>query len=277
MIKKIVCIGNTIQLPEYCLHNERFKILAIICEKKKLDNELFTYSLVRNIALITVEDKRQLFEEIQKFEGVIDFGIMYSFGIILNKDVLNLLNVYNIHPSLLPCYKGRHPTFWSIVSNDLKFGISLHIVEKEVDEGAIISQKLVELYYWENHIDLMNKLVSKVPELLSDLISFIDLGADTIPNPKGHYFPPVDEKITSLNINHSPSMIYNIVRAQAQYGGAFFEIDNRKFLIRKIQFENSSDFSFIQNGVIFEIRNCVYVKHSNSMAIKLLKYKEIMQ
>lgn len=47
----------------------------------------------------------------------------------------------NIHPSLLPAYRGPHPVFWQLKRGEQKMGVSLHQVNAEFDAGDIILQR----------------------------------------------------------------------------------------------------------------------------------------
>lgn len=47
----------------------------------------------------------------------------------------------NIHPSLLPTYRGPHPVFWQLKRGEQKMGVSLHRVNAEFDAGDIILQR----------------------------------------------------------------------------------------------------------------------------------------
>lgn len=51
----------------------------------------------------------------------------------------------NIHPSLLPRYRGANPYFWVIRRRESETGVTLHYMDEEFDTGPIIRQKSVEL------------------------------------------------------------------------------------------------------------------------------------
>jgi len=271
---KIICIGNTIELPEFCIHNAELEVVAIICEKSKLDDKLYTYSLVKDIQLFLVSTKAELLEIIFRLSSEIGFAIMYSFGIILPEKILEFIDVYNIHPSLLPSYKGRHPTFWGIIENEFEFGISLHKVTKGIDEGEIISQKSVQLYYWEDHPDLMKKLIYKIPQLISDLLIFLKKGVKAnLVNLPGNYYPPVTEDTYTINLKiHTPAQIFNLVKAQRQYHGAIYKKGDAEYHLKKIFFEQKPEFGGILDGTIFKYNENTYIKYKDEIGIKLVDY-----
>jgi len=66
---------------------------------------------------------------------------------ILRKEILELAKTacVNLHPSLLPQYRGVSPTFWCLAKNEKFGGITLHHMDKKIDKGEIIFQKKISL------------------------------------------------------------------------------------------------------------------------------------
>lgn len=52
---------------------------------------------------------------------------------------------WNLHPSLLPAYRGPTPLFWQARAGETQTGISLHQVEHDLDSGPILGQRAVPL------------------------------------------------------------------------------------------------------------------------------------
>lgn len=48
---------------------------------------------------------------------------------------------FNIHPSLLPYYRGPVPTMWAIENGEKEFGITIHKIDKGIDTGSIAYQE----------------------------------------------------------------------------------------------------------------------------------------
>jgi len=51
----------------------------------------------------------------------------------------------NIHPSLLPAHRGPVPLFWTFRDGDTKTGVTLHMMEADLDTGDIVSQEVLDL------------------------------------------------------------------------------------------------------------------------------------
>ena len=70
-------------------------------------------------------------------------GILASFGVIIPSDVLDLFEpegVLNVHPSLLPLYRGPSPIESAILNGDTDFSVSVMKLAKEMDAGPIYYQ-----------------------------------------------------------------------------------------------------------------------------------------
>ena len=76
------------------------------------------------------------------------------------------LGVINIHPSLLPYYRGPVPTAWAIINNEKEFGITIHQVDSGIDTGDILVQEKYDIHDDETGHDLYLRAMEKGAELL---------------------------------------------------------------------------------------------------------------
>ncbi len=76
-----------------------------------------------------------------------DVGVVAAYGEILRKAVLSLppLGYLNIHPSLLPLYRGPSPVSAAIRAGDAVTGVSVMLLERAMDAGPILAQAVVSL------------------------------------------------------------------------------------------------------------------------------------
>ena len=100
-----------------------------------------------------------------------DINLVVTFHRIFNQTHLSMAkHNINIHPSLLPSYKGPTPTNWMIHNNEKECGISMHLLNLEIDTGDIIYQKAYPLVQQDDS-SLREFLASKVEEPIEYLIS----------------------------------------------------------------------------------------------------------
>ncbi|MEI6837229.1 MAG: formyltransferase family protein, partial [Alcaligenaceae bacterium] len=78
-----------------------------------------------------------------------DLILVNSYSMIVREDVLALarLGGINIHGALLPRYRGCNPTQWAILNGETLTGVTMHEMSAGLDEGAIIDQREVPLFF----------------------------------------------------------------------------------------------------------------------------------
>ena len=113
--------------------------------KKLAEKKIFKILLKKNINLICLAGFMKILSRnfIRKFKG----------------------KIINIHPSLLPKYKGLNTHKKAIENNDKYAGCSVHFVTAKIDSGKIIMQKKVKIRK-NDTVDLLSKKVLKKEHLL---------------------------------------------------------------------------------------------------------------
>ncbi|MBQ6147525.1 hypothetical protein IJI70_01650 [Candidatus Saccharibacteria bacterium] len=82
--------------------------------------------------------------KILKQENPAALGVLASFGVLIKEDLLSLfepLGILNIHPSLLPKYRGASPIESAILAGDTDFSVSVMKLVKKMDAGPVFYQK----------------------------------------------------------------------------------------------------------------------------------------
>ena len=106
------------------------------------------------------------------FEAKFDLAILTAYGKILPQKILDIpkFGFINIHPSLLPKYRGPTPVQTAILEGEEKTGISIILLDKEVDHGPILAQKEVEIKKDDNHLSLNEKLAIIGAQVLLEIL-----------------------------------------------------------------------------------------------------------
>ena len=101
------------------------------------------------------------------FKKNINLICLAGFMKILSKNFINKFKgkIINIHPSLLPKYKGLNTHKKAIENNDKYAGCSVHFVTAKIDSGKIIMQKKVKIKK-NDTVDSLSKKVLKKEHLL---------------------------------------------------------------------------------------------------------------
>ncbi|MCG6969554.1 MAG: hypothetical protein LJE85_07295 [Gammaproteobacteria bacterium] len=100
-------------------------------------------ALEYNIPIVYIQrlDDLESYSQISKYEP--HFIWMACFPYILPEKIWQLAKIasINLHPSLLPKYRGPNPVFWQLKSGEPHMGITLHLINNLVDGGDIVLQK----------------------------------------------------------------------------------------------------------------------------------------
>ena len=101
-----------------------------------------------------------------------DLGVLASFGQIIPKEIINLFThgILNIHPSLLPKYRGASPARAVIVSGDKETGVTIIKLDEEVDHGLMISQFTEEVQAKDTTETLRKRLFERSAKVLVELL-----------------------------------------------------------------------------------------------------------
>jgi methionyl-tRNA formyltransferase len=171
--------------------------------------------------------------------GAVNPAVIYSFSYryLIPESVLELapLGSFNMHPSLLPAYRGRAPVNWMIVNGEREAGVTLHQMVARADAGDIVGQRAVAIEDSDNALTLYRKLVPLGVELIDELHQKIVAG--TAPRrkmdiSKGSYFGRRKPDDGRIDWRWPARRIFNLVRAVTHpYPGAFCYLGGRKLLI----------------------------------------------
>ncbi len=148
---------------------------------------------------------------------------------ILREEIFTLAakGAINIHPSLLPKYRGLSPQHQAILHGDSESGVTVHFIEAGVDTGDIILQKKFAigtedyiLHVQARMLAIYKTIVVEALELLeSD--SFRAMKQD---HEQVSYFGPLKKADREIDLSRSSKEIYDLIRAVSlPYKGAFYK------------------------------------------------------
>lgn len=104
-----------------------------------------------------------------------DLTIMAGFNQILRRPALEALGpVVNVHPSLLPDFRGPNPEYWIIAHRAAESGVTLHLADAGIDTGPILAQRRFPVEPWLTGGELSQRAMRVGGELLLGLLSSWD-------------------------------------------------------------------------------------------------------
>ncbi len=157
-----------------------------------------------------------------------DFILDVAYGKIFPEDIINIPTecAINIHPSLLPGYKGASPIRWVLINGETITGVSAHLMTKEIDAGKIIYQEEVPIDANETYGSLYEKLAIKSAEIIPIVFSryfekkFMSDIVDKY-KIKNFYARKMEHNDFKIDWNKSSEEIHNLIRASYPKPGTF--------------------------------------------------------
>lgn len=208
-----------------------------------------------------------------------DIAVVCSFNQKISKEFIDLIpnGILNIHPSLLPQYRGGNPYSWVIINGEEKTGVTIHFMSDKFDEGDIVMQQTTPI----NKSETMGTLFNRTNQigcrmLLQALYHFDKEGTlKGIPQPAGEFIkaPNLKDNQTFIDFNKTSVEIERFVRALNPYLSTMCIYKNQIIKLHKVSVAHSPQENDFSVGEICEIKDDkVYIKTSDGCIVP-----EVMQ
>ena len=165
---KTVFFGSSpFVIPILKIINQNLELLAVYTTEQKPSDPVPSYCLSHNLPYISVSKfTPDTYQHIKNTNT--QFAILASFGIILPSDLLNIFpkGILNIHPSLLPKYRGPTPVQSAILKGDEETGVTIIKLDEQMDHGPILAQRKETIQPTDTTNSLQQKLFIKGTEIL---------------------------------------------------------------------------------------------------------------
>lgn len=169
-----------------------------------------------------------------------DLIVVAAFGQILPPEILHLppLGCINVHPSLLPKYRGPAPINWTLIRGEEVTGVTIMEMDEGIDTGNIILQESTIISPDENYDELHDRLAIMGADLLVKAIGLLVEGKAT-KSPQDHsaatYAPMIKKNDTIINWNQKSTDIINFIRGLSSIPGAFTYFNGKILKILRAQ------------------------------------------
>ncbi len=186
-----------------------------------------TWASTRGIRVLQPETLKDahLLQELRKERW--DLFIVAAYGKIIPKEYIDLPlhRTLNVHPSLLPKFRGASPIQSAILNDDKHTGVSIMLLDEQMDHGPVIEKEAYTVKDWPKADELERTLATKGGALLARLIpQWIDRKIEAIP--QEHHLATYTKKIVKTDglIDLSADAYENFRKIQAFAGwpGAYF-------------------------------------------------------
>lgn len=149
--------------------------------------------------------------------------------------VIPKIGTINIHPSLLPKYRGPNPYAQVILNNEERTGVSLHLVDENFDTGAVLLQEEVEILPNDTSKELRERCLITAKKLVFELLCKLQTEI-IIPIPQNNenasYFGHLDPDLKTLNFRKKTAEeISTIVRAYNPWLPCYIEFEDDFYIV----------------------------------------------
>ena len=215
----------------------------------------------KNYQIFNTKNKIKL-KNLENINLIISFGYKY----IISEDILKKKkNIINLHVSYLPYNRGAHPNFWSFAENTPS-GVTIHKIDKGIDTGNIIYQKLLDFELNKNKKKLtFNETYST---LISEIENLFIINSKNLLNNEYNEFKQIGSG-TYHNSNELPAILkswnQNIFNTVNKYNRE--KNDNIK---KKLKLLNEIENTRKKNNVNWMNILRQSIKNSPSKTLKIL-------
>ena len=260
------------------LMESEFEVVGVVCQddkpagrgKKMVSPHIVELAKSFSLPVYQFEKLSKYIDEFKKIDY--DYAVTASYGKFLPKSLLDIKPCINVHPSMLPKYRGATPIQSALLNGDTKTGVTVMKTDVGMDDGDIYVQKEVEILPEDDCLTLIPKLANVGLELLLDTLRNIEKG-------KAHLTPQESEKATFvklieksdalLDFSKPAEVLVNEVRAYVESPVCYFFLGEDRIKVFKAQiFEKTENekigtvishknrFLIQAKGGVFEILKC---------------------
>ncbi|MEY4440378.1 MAG: hypothetical protein RLY49_4 [Candidatus Parcubacteria bacterium] len=216
------------------------------------------FCIEKNIPCITPEklDAQEIINNVNEF----DFFVVASYGKIISQKVLDIpkFGCLNVHPSLLPKYRGASPIESAILNDTKDTGVTIMLMDAQMDHGPIIKQAEYVFEEWpKNKQQVHDTLAQLGGRMLAEVIQPFVQG-DIVVTPQDHtqatFTRMIEKNDGKINLKDTDYTTYLKYIALTPWPGLFFFIqkDERDFRVKIESAHFDTEKGFVIDTVVPE-------------------------
>ncbi|MBC7326810.1 methionyl-tRNA formyltransferase [bacterium] len=224
--------------------NEKEELIAVVCQPDKPAGrglKLQTpptkeFALSKGIPVFQPDKLKDetFIEKLRELSP--DLCVICAYGKYIPPEILDIpqFGFLNLHPSLLPRWRGADPIRWTILAGDEKTGVTIHYASEKMDAGDIILQKEIPVLPRDTYGSLAERLFREGTNLLLEAIELIKEGkAPRFPQNESEatYAPLLKSDDFLIDWQAPAEKIDRLVRAGNPTPGAFTFLRGKRLKI----------------------------------------------
>lgn len=233
-----------------------YQVVAVFCESDKRggrgDNRIVspvkTFAEQHSIAVFNPETKEEIAPLLAQIKP--DLLVLASYGKILPEEALRqpVFGCLNVHPSLLPRYRGATPIQSAILNGETETGVTIMSMAKSVDAGGVIAQRTAPILPNDTTPVLREKLAELGSQLLVELLpkylsgqAKITAQDDALATRTTKLF----KELGRINWEEPAELIVRKIRAFLPWPGTYTTLNGKRLIILE---------ATVKDGTVLPIR-----------------------
>lgn len=239
---KVVFFGSSrYVVPIVDMIRTYFSLALVVTTEQGNQDPIPFYCKTKQIKYIQVRKSADLISSYDINGSGASLGVVADFGIIIPQETLNFFEygIINIHPSMLPKYRGSSPVQNAILNGDAKTGVTIIKLDKYMDHGPILAQKEEDIMPIDTSKSLYERLFKLGGFLLQETIQKLEV-QKIIEKEQDHqkatYTKPLtkDDGFIDLKTVSGKQFFDRLIRAYYPWPGVWTKVlINNKLLIVK--------------------------------------------
>jgi methionyl-tRNA formyltransferase len=170
------------------------------------------------------------------FDPEVDTVVAAAYGILIPEAVLDRALWLNVHPSLLPRWRGAAPIERALMAGDEETGVSIIKLAPELDAGPIAAQRSLPLAVEDD----FGSVSARAGELAAELLEEVLPSPELMPQPEEGvtYAAKIGSEDRELDWSRPPEELLNRIRALSPHIGARGELLGRPVTVWRARVEN---------------------------------------
>jgi len=200
------------------------------------DSEVKRAATALRLPVIEIESfKDQAVQEIEAYKP--GLFVVASFGLIIPRWALEVPSIgpVNVHPSLLPKYRGPSPIQWALWNGDKETGITFIRMNEKMDAGNILYQETTVIEPDDTLVTLSDRLSRRSAEILPGFIQDIRVHGLKEGAPQNHeeatFTPIITKEMGKIDWTREATEIERQIRALVAWPTAYTFLDGSAFKI----------------------------------------------
>ncbi|MBQ7450903.1 methionyl-tRNA formyltransferase [bacterium] len=173
-----------------------------------------------------------------------DIIFVCSWSEKIKKEIFQLpkIGMVNVHPSLLPKYRGPNPYAQVLFNNEQYTGVTFHLIDEGYDSGAILMQQNFKILDSDDGMSLRNKAAGLAALMCKKFLEFVEKGVFA-PEEQNESEATYQKALTIsdaiLDLNQPSNLIAKKIKGLYPWAKAYLDCEGKFLVVKKYKIEEN--------------------------------------